>query len=219
MIKFKKYNTAFTLAEVLITLAVIGVIATITIPALTQNIQDQQYKIAWKKAYGNLEQVSRRVLMNNAGSFKGICDDGDDQCLKNLFLPYLNYIKSCNSVTVYGNCWHKSLYDFTYMDGTPATDWNITSSIILNNGVFIMFSNSSKTCSSPSWNIYRCGRMTIDINGFKGPNKFGYDIFAINVLEKKLAPYGYQNDAVKNMCKNSTGAHSGLECATKYLYQ
>jgi len=37
------------LTEVLITLAIIGVIAALTIPTLLQNIDNQQNKVAWKK--------------------------------------------------------------------------------------------------------------------------------------------------------------------------
>ena len=41
--------SAFTLAEVLVTLAIVGIIASITIPALLNNIQEKELKTAWKK--------------------------------------------------------------------------------------------------------------------------------------------------------------------------
>ena len=43
-------KSGFTLAEVLVTLMIIGVIAAMTIPSLMQNTQQQEFKAAYKKA-------------------------------------------------------------------------------------------------------------------------------------------------------------------------
>ena len=48
---------AFSLAEVLVTLAVIGIIAIATIPTLLQNMEDAQHKTAVKAAYSKLSQA------------------------------------------------------------------------------------------------------------------------------------------------------------------
>ncbi len=45
------FKKGFTLAEVLITLGIIGIIAAMTIPTLLQNTDEAQLKTAWKKAY------------------------------------------------------------------------------------------------------------------------------------------------------------------------
>jgi len=54
---------AFTLAEVLITLGIIGVVAAMTIPTLISNTNGAQFKTAYKKALSTLNQG---VLMNVA---------------------------------------------------------------------------------------------------------------------------------------------------------
>ena len=59
---------AFTLAEVLITLGIIGVIAAITIPNLINNIQERQLKEAWKKEYSVLNQLYQKIANDNGGS-------------------------------------------------------------------------------------------------------------------------------------------------------
>lgn len=56
-------KTGFTLAEVLITLAIIGVVATLTLPALMQNTQEQQARTALKKGINTLTEL---VSMNQA---------------------------------------------------------------------------------------------------------------------------------------------------------
>ena len=52
---------AFTLAEVLITLGIIGVVAAITIPTLMANYQKAQYVTALKKAYSQINQVLVKI--------------------------------------------------------------------------------------------------------------------------------------------------------------
>ena len=49
----------FTLAEVLITLAIIGVIATLTLPALMTNTAEQQYKAGLKKGLNTLTEAAQ----------------------------------------------------------------------------------------------------------------------------------------------------------------
>lgn len=56
-------KNGFTLAEVLITLAIIGVVATLTLPALMTNTQEQQAKTALKKGINTLTEAAQ---MNQA---------------------------------------------------------------------------------------------------------------------------------------------------------
>ena len=56
--KIKKRNQkGFTLAEVLITLGIIGIVAALTIPVLVKNIEQNQLETAFKKVFTNLEQA------------------------------------------------------------------------------------------------------------------------------------------------------------------
>ena len=48
-------NTGFTLAEVLITLAIIGVVAAISIPSVISNSQQQEFKTGLRKAVSALK--------------------------------------------------------------------------------------------------------------------------------------------------------------------
>ena len=56
-------KNGFTLAEVLITLAIIGVVATLTLPALMTNTAEQQAKTAFKKGINTLTEAAQ---MNQA---------------------------------------------------------------------------------------------------------------------------------------------------------
>ena len=55
--------TAFTLAEVLITLGIIGVVAAMTLPTLINNAQNKQLEVAFKKSYSALSQIAQRVAL------------------------------------------------------------------------------------------------------------------------------------------------------------
>ncbi len=48
---------AFTMAEVLITLGIIGIVAAMTFPQLIKNYQAKVYETAFKKAYSNLSKA------------------------------------------------------------------------------------------------------------------------------------------------------------------
>ena len=100
-------KTGFTLAEVLITLAIIGVVATLTLPALMTNTQEQQAKTALKKGINTLTEAAQ---MNQAiagwdyasiTSEKGEDSEDTDQSMYNLLSNRTNvdYQKSGNSAT------------------------------------------------------------------------------------------------------------------------
>lgn len=57
---------AFTLAEVLITLGILGVVIAMTIPGLMQNIQDKQFKEAAKEAFSKSSQAVRNKMKAEA---------------------------------------------------------------------------------------------------------------------------------------------------------
>ena len=71
MIKNKK---GFTLAETLITLTILGVIAAISIPSLVNNVKQRIYISRWKKAYAEISQVMDMLMLEypEAKSFQNI---------------------------------------------------------------------------------------------------------------------------------------------------
>ena len=110
----------FTLAEVLITLGIIGVVAAMTMPTLINSTQGAQYKTAYKKA---LSVMSQAVVMNIAledydlsqvvaGTKQGTEADGEAQTLYYLFNNRMNVVKV--AITT----------DFNATDGEPDC-WNL----------------------------------------------------------------------------------------------
>ncbi len=58
-------NKAFTLAEVLITLGVIGVVAAMTIPIVFANVKQHEYKTAGKKAFSIINNAVQAVSLED----------------------------------------------------------------------------------------------------------------------------------------------------------
>lgn len=56
-----KNRKGFTLAEVLITIAIIGIVSALTIPTLVHKYQEYSLKVQFKKTYAVLQQVMRRA--------------------------------------------------------------------------------------------------------------------------------------------------------------
>ena len=61
----KRFLKGFTLAEALITMGVIGVIASMTLPTLSVNVQKQQVGPALAKAINTLETANKLALQDN----------------------------------------------------------------------------------------------------------------------------------------------------------
>lgn len=182
------YKKAFTLAEVLITLAIIGVIAAISVPSLIQKTNQAELKTAWKKDFAMISQAADTIAYET-GSFKGICATATDlNCIRDYFSNYLKVVKKCDINTSQDNCWSRH----KFMNGTDDySTYGAKSSMILNSGAFVLFYANSSTCTSNLSNAGNaCTTIVVDVNGFKNPNVIGKDIFALNVYDDGTFPYG-----------------------------
>ncbi|MDD3013039.1 MAG: prepilin-type N-terminal cleavage/methylation domain-containing protein [Candidatus Gastranaerophilales bacterium] len=220
-IALKKYS-AFTLAEVLITLLIIGVISSIVIPSIVQDTQNSELKIAWKKTYSDLDLATRKIMADNAGNVKSVFTNSNS--LKNEYKNHLSYVKDCNEGLSRGNCWHASGVPKPFAGtSVPYADiYGNYPSLILNNGALVSIHLASSSCTNGQAGITVCGWYFIDINGFKGPNIQGKDIFAVYLLGNTLRVMGAPNDPYppSTTCtSSSTGPGSGLGCSALYLYQ
>lgn len=78
-------NHGFTLAEVLITLGIIGIVTAITIPTIVNKYQKQQTVAKLKKAYSVLGQVMQRAVADNSAAELGVGETLDANKVKTFF--------------------------------------------------------------------------------------------------------------------------------------
>ena len=212
----KAGRKAFTLAEVLITLVIIGVIGALTVPALIQNTQKQEYVSALKKAYSTLSQAAQMIAAEE-GAPK--CDDGGWACsaqeAHNMIKKYINNVKECEKKE---GCYNPKY--FTQLSGRKEgidrdSDWEYYNLIFADGMVFGIASGwVSKNCSGSSGNFDRgvCVNSYIDVNGEKGPNTIGRDVFGFFIKEDgALYPTGCGHISSCNQNAN------GWECACRVL--
>jgi hypothetical protein len=198
------------------------------IPGLLNQTNDNELKTAWKKEFAVLSQDFALILNDKAGSIKNSCPSvdwlPDTECLTNEFISKLAVRKYCPSIN--GNsrdCWfiHAPAIETHQMGGTA--DYVVWSpgypAIVLNDGALVSFFGGKSDCSVVGGHFSNeCLQIAVDVNGFKGPNIIGKDIFAIHVREDKLVPYGV-NDGYQNDCNSNPPSGTGYGCAAQYLLQ
>ncbi len=118
-------KTAFTLAEVLITLGIIGIVAALTLPALITKYQKQVTVNRLKHAYSILSQAVKLSEVNN-GTIDDwnwpISNDSDaaEVWLKQYICPYLKYTDIINPSNLFG----LPSVDIKLTNGTVLTFWS-----------------------------------------------------------------------------------------------
>jgi len=214
-------NLAFTLAEVLIILGIIGIVAEMTIPNLIYEYQKQLTATKLKSTF---------AILNNAIDMAKV-DYGNDINMwampnssysadasyftENYLLPYVKTINICGA-SIDSICSHR----VEYIDGSSSYTISGTSnsySFTLQNGAVI---------SIWLWTLgptVKNSRVTvwIDINGFERPNVMGKDTFLIELGsgsgdKNKFVPYGiaYTREELLSTtngvrCNKTTGSGNG----------
>lgn len=185
----------------LVTLAVIGVIASLTIAPLVKDYQEKTWITAYKKTYSTLNQATLMIMADNGGTMKGIALSHG--ALKTAYANQFKPAKICAGA-ISEHCWHAE-GEWFHLNG--ATPWagGIGYGFINIDGAFITFFRRSVDCTFFG---DRCGDVNIDINGFKGPNVTGKDIHGFTILKNRIIPSGIGTDTCVS---GGTGGSCGIE--------
>lgn len=91
MIRICRSLKGFTLAEVLITLGIIGVVAAITIPSLISKVQKAQIEALVKENYSSVAQAMRMASADDAEALPVIANStqGMKEWFNNFLAPYM----------------------------------------------------------------------------------------------------------------------------------
>jgi type II secretory pathway pseudopilin PulG len=212
--KTSSRRAAFTLAETLITIGIIGVVAALTIPNLINNYKARQLQSQYLKAYSTISQALRLMV---ADGVPITADAYANYTFRKTFIQYLDGATMCPvkgdlnnpSCAILRNSSDSeaALHTYSYLNGNPIGD-NINfrfgyGQILLKDGTLILIENFIDR--GELW-------VSVDINGVNGkPNRIGYDVFTwlLNNTEK-LTPSGATGtNYVYEGCNIKT---SGLGC-------
>ena len=226
-----KNKKGFTLAEVLITLTIIGIVAALTIPTLINNINEAQYTTACKNAYSTLSNALGMIQSNNQGIVHVGTATSAGTDLRNDFCNVMSCPQTYDDTSIFDN--------IVYFDYKGSTHYqangdissleffssNGDASAVLNNGSYLGFfayTDCVSTYGYPDVNI--CGDIIFDINGSQGPNTSGEDLFFFHIVQDNngvysIQPFGISDDQAPSLgnspCADGT---SGSSCAYQRIY-
>lgn len=176
----------FTLAEVLITLVIIGVIAAMTVPTLMQNTNAQELRSALKKA---ISATNQALTLHYALEGTTAQDyTTATAVVDGVFKTRMNVIEGSTTFTDSSACAGTT---FTTADGIIYCVTNYTSA-----------NSDSDTAACDAYNLNPCATQTnapnlwIDVNGAKKPNirttssKRPKDIYQAMIYAQKVVPFG-----------------------------
>ncbi len=204
-------SSAFTLNEI----AVIGLLILITAFLIIPNLIEDDSKLevisSWKNSYKNMEYIFSAIQAqaskkDNAVFLKAKSDEEKEKALADMLAPYLRFEKAV------------SIEDYSpkYMNGKKI---NIKDEVYITNfhltasgkivGVKWLNTPHLVTDNLP------IAIISVDLNGFDKPNRWGYDVFGLNLYTNKIEPIGKTNDdfLLKLDCSSSG---MGLTCS--YFY-
>lgn len=200
------------MAEVLITLGIIGIIAAMTLPSL---IARQRSKVLEAQFHKRISEVSQAIMMLKkdevylSGTYKG------------KKIPPLLASQFKGSIVPTRNIYNLSKevqkanigYELpTYKNYTKTADFYgmllDDGAIIVNKEFFIFINNDNDNMTSY--------QIIIDVNGLQKPNIFGYDVFAFE-LDKtdtlRPKPYPYNSSAKAYCNTKSSHIRNGWTCS------
>lgn len=199
---------AFTLAEVLITLGIIGVVAAMTIPTLMKNTNKAEYVTTFKKEYSVLNNAWRQLIYDNGGSNLTTYSTADD--VVDAICTKIKCVKICKAADSSG-CFVST--DWKNLVGQASWQNIAGASAILPDGT---------SFAIDSWNTTG-GQLHFDINNLKPPNVMGRDIFELEMYDKNIVPTGAGGTSmapyVDQSCSNAGVSYPGATCGTKILIE
>ena len=233
-----KRKFAFTLAEVLVTLGIIGVVAVLTVPNVIFSYQKKVYVVQLQKAYNQLQQVFSLAMAEDEVEYladtelmQSINGDRigyheDQSAFLSKLGEYMKIQKICRQGDLTDGC-----HDTTYkqMDGDRDSNRRADLQVFTKNGMIYYFPMAFSKYPFAYW--YPCEifqedggnlclthmSVQIDINGKKGPNISGRDFFIVYIDDKgQLYPYGSASMHGKNRSALVATDNSEYTCSDHY---
>lgn len=165
----------FTLAEVLVTLGIIGIVGALTMPAVLAEHQKKVLAGQTKRFYSLLSQAYISAELHNGEVANW---EGDNNYSVTVFekyiFPEMKGISSTDDTVLYENC----------IDYINKTEFRTSSEVNVNrNGCFLLASGEIVMPNKVvSIDEYYLTSLMVDVNGFKKPNKQGKDIHSFFIV-------------------------------------
>lgn len=204
----KHEKSAMTLAEVLIVLLIMGVIAVVILSIINKKTNILEAESQFKHGYALVSQLITFGEKEYGHVSTWGWSESDNVAMsefiaKNIFSPELKIARYCGNNTNEG-CFAPNA-TYMYLKGTPFKNLDgdgTIAKIKLMNGEIIGVQDLSNDCTTTV--DTQCGTIYVDVNGERKPNQLGRDLFLFDVYSiSGLAPSG----------KGQTAAILDSECS------
>lgn len=184
----------FTLAEVLITLGIIGIVAAMTLPTVINDSRERETVAKVKKFYSVMNQALLMAISKHGYVDDwGFCEQNNAECAAQFvryLKPELKILRDCADATdciINGSYKHLKGTAFQSVYGTNPMYYKI----ILFDGSYLWIRhNSSSICQNTDAGTDNvCGLLWHDINGPKNPNQLGVDTFVFFIMNNRIIPH------------------------------
>ena len=205
----------FTLAEVLITLGIIGVVAAMTLPTVINNGKERETVAKVKKFYSVMSQALLMAIGKHGYVDEwGFCAEYTEECATefvNNLKPELKLANDCGGKMDCPGMAEKYIeLNGTERPGSYKTaEQYYKMTLIDGSHLWIRHSKSTTCQNSDSGTSNVCGLIWIDINGATLPNQIGKDVFSFFILKDRIVPHSG---------KDCYAGGAGWGCA-KYILQ
>ena len=212
-------NSSFTLAEVLITLVIIGIIAAISVPVLINKYEKHQTAVKLKKVYSELSQaVSLAKVYHGNKETWDFSINKPIEFFDKYMVPFVKISESKMSEIRREGINYRNLKGDIELNMMAMSD--NAKILTLVSGEQIIMATSSSYSEEEQSEIARY-TILVDINGSKGPNKFGRDTFFFSITPIGIVPHShidgesYTKKRTRSELLNGTSGAYSYECSKK----
>lgn len=190
----------FTLTEVIILFVIFITVAILVVPLSIDDAITKNSTSKWKRVQSSLSSIP--ITMMNSSSFKQNQDTSYDDFMlsvKKVF-PLKNVVK----------------YKIKYMNGEiPSEQYTFEEIYNTDNGATIAFKWFPETSNEKGEDKID-GMIMYDVNGKRGPNVWGKDIFGVDLYDNKIEPFGKHQDPV-TIESDCSRQGTGVYCSYYYI--
>lgn len=195
-LNMKNKSFGFTLSEIMIAIALIGAVAAMTIPTVGSSVQQRARLAEFRAAHSKAELALKSIIFEDGkipqcyknhpdtnlygltnALAAGVVSEASGGCpaLTRDFTRAMGSVRSCTDNPKSEGCIPNN-----YPNGGSCFNVTDVESYILDNGMILFISKGSVGMKL----------FAIDVNGRKGPNKWGQDIFTFGVYESATSKSG-----------------------------
>jgi len=202
-------KTGFTIIEVVVVFLLILGVTFLILPKSLDSTKQARFISKWNETYTKLEYMFSVISAQKDSEIKEkLTVANNDNARKKIILETIKpYLRITSEV--------KTPYTQYYMNGNEvmSTDnYHFDNFYFTSSNEIVGLKLINSNCKKKEI----CTLMTFDINGSEVPNKWGYDIFGINVLKNGIEPLGKDLD-FESLKKDCSKYGFGLSCSYYYL--